>query len=78
MIDADLIHANLIRNGRAMVHVVEGLEVLKGNSGSWRETLLLNLTLNLYRHRLQSALGSLPRDVQDEILKASETGTFKE
>lgn len=71
MNDADEIKNPLIRNGRAMVQVVEGLEVLKENSGSWRETILLNLTLDLYRHRLRRALETVPLEVRDEIAKAS-------
>jgi len=73
MIDADAAQRELIRNGRAMVQVIAGLGILKASSGSWRETLLLNLTLTLYRHRLQRALDSVPRDVRDEILNASNT-----
>lgn len=75
MTDTDAVKSNLIRNGRAMVQVVEGLEVLKENAGSWRETLLINLTHDLYRHRLQSALASVPRDVREEILKESEANS---
>jgi len=70
MIDADAMKRTLIRDGRAMVQVVEGLETLKENSGSWQETLLLKLTLSLYRHRLERALEEVPRDVRDEIVGA--------
>lgn len=70
MTDIDAINSKPIRNGRAMVQVIEGLEVLKENAGSWRETLLINLTHDLYEDRLEKALVSAPREVRDEILKA--------
>lgn len=70
MTDTDAITNALIRNGRAMVQVVEGLEVLKENAGSWGETLLINLTHDLYENRLKKALVSVPRDVREEILMA--------
>lgn len=74
MTDTDTIKSNLIRNGRAMVQVVEGLEILKDDAGSWREKWLVNLTLDLYRHRMEKALLSVPRDVREEILRASQAG----
>lgn len=67
----DAIKSNLIRSGRAMVEVVEKFEVLKENAGSWREMLLISLTHDLYKHRLERALATLPREAKDEIMKAS-------
>lgn len=68
MTDEDTIKGNLIRNGRAMAQVVEGLEILKEDAGSWREKLLLDMTHDLYQHRLERALASVPREMRDEIL----------
>ena len=41
------LHNAAVRDGHAMVKVIEGLQVLKENSGSWRETLLINLILSV-------------------------------
>ena len=60
----------IVGNGVAMVKVVEGLLVLKDYSGSWRETLLINLTLSLYQHRLREMIKILPAEIGDEILLA--------
>ncbi|MBI5848514.1 MAG: hypothetical protein HZB31_11315 [Nitrospirae bacterium] len=60
----------IIENGLAMVKVIEGLLVLKDYSGSWRETLLINLTLSLYQHRLRQVIKILPAEIGDEILLA--------
>lgn len=73
MTDADSIKTKLLRNGRAMVQVVEGLEILKEDAGSWRETVLINLTQDLYSHRLERALASVPREVREEILKTTKS-----
>ena len=61
-------YSQILKNGQAMVKLIEGLLVLQENSGSWRETLLINLTLALYRHRLREAIKILPADIADEIL----------
>ena len=60
----------IIWNGLAMVKVIEGLLVLKDYSGSWRETLLINLTLSLYQHRLREMIKILPAEIGDKILLA--------
>ncbi len=63
----------IIGNGLAMVKVIEGLLVLKDYSGSWRETLLINLPLNFYQHRghrLRKMIKILPAEISDEILLA--------
>ncbi|MBI5848512.1 MAG: hypothetical protein HZB31_11305 [Nitrospirae bacterium] len=60
----------IIGNGLAMVKVIEGLLILKDYSGSWRETLLINLTLSLYQHRLREMIKTLPAEIGDEILLA--------
>ncbi len=73
MLDANAIKHKLILNGHAMVHVIEGLEILKEDSGSWQETLLLNLTLDLYRHRLNYGWEEVPLDIRDGILRVSKT-----
>ncbi len=54
-------------NIRAMLHVVNGLEVLKQNSGSWRESLLIDMTLALYRHRLDKARQTISPNIWAEI-----------
>lgn len=59
---------HIIGNGLAMVKVIEGLLVLKAYSGSWRETLLIKLTLSLYQHRLREMIKILPAELGDEIL----------
>lgn len=61
-------YQQIVANGQAMVKVIEGLLVLKESSGCWREALLINLTLALYRHRLRGAIQILPADGRDEIL----------
>jgi hypothetical protein len=63
----------LLQNGRAMVKVIEGLYFLKTTSGSWRESVLINLTLSLYQHRLRQAVKILPASLTAEIFSASET-----
>jgi hypothetical protein len=55
-----------------MVKLIEGLQILKRSSGSWRETQLINLTLSLYQHRLRQAIKVLPTDMTAEIPSASD------
>jgi hypothetical protein len=71
--DASRLRTSAIQNGRAMVKVIEGLQVLKRSSGSWSETLLINLTLSLYQHRLRQAIKVLPTEITVEILSASDS-----
>jgi hypothetical protein len=56
-----------------MVRLIESVDVLLTNSGSWRETLLLKATRGLYRHRLRGLIAALPPEVSAEILTASES-----
>ena len=72
-IKADQLRLAAVRDGRAMVKVIEGLQVLEENSGSWRETLLIKLTLSLYQHRLRQAIKILPPEVSNEILTAADS-----
>ena len=67
---ANRIRLLAIRNGQAIVKVIEGLQTLKGCPCSWRERLLINLTLSLYQHRLRQAVKVLPADMAGEILSA--------
>jgi hypothetical protein len=55
-----------------MVRLIESVDVLLTNSGSWHETLLLKATRGLYRHRLRGLIATLPPEVSAEILAASE------
>ncbi len=61
------------RNIRAMVRVIEGLEILKEDAGSWRERLLINPTLALYTHRLEVARRLLPPAILEQIEKELES-----
>ena len=66
------IHSNVVTQGRAMVRLIESIDVLLANSGSWRETWLLKATRGLYSHRLRGLVAALPTDVSAEILAASD------
>jgi hypothetical protein len=66
------IRHNVITEGRAMVRLIESIDVLLINSGSRRETWLLKATRGLYQHRLRGLIAVLPSDVSAEILAASD------
>jgi len=66
------IRSNVISQGRAMVRLIEAIDILLTNSGSGRETWLLKATRGLYRHRLRELVAVLPSDVSAEILAASD------
>ena len=55
-----------------MVRLIESIDVLLANSGSWRESVLLRMTRGLYRHRLRGFVGALPPEWSAEILAASD------
>jgi hypothetical protein len=55
---------HVTRNLTAMEQVISGLYVLKEYSGSRRKTLLINLTLALYEHRLEMAKKVLPAEMK--------------
>jgi hypothetical protein len=61
-----------IAQGRAMVHVIECVQVLLPNLGTWAETALLKLVIALYQHRLRRAIGGLPADWSEEKLGTRE------
>jgi len=69
----DEIRQRVIAQGRAMVRLIESIDVLLTNSGSWRESLLLRVTRGVYRHRLRRLIGVLPADISAEILAASDS-----
>ena len=73
LLPADERKQNVIAQGRAMVRLIESIDVLLANSGSWRESLLLRVTRGVYRHRLRRLIGVLPAELGAEILAASET-----
>ncbi len=64
---------NVARNIRAMVRVIESLEILKEDAGSWRERLLIHLTLALYTHRLEAVRRLLPSALLEQIEKELES-----
>ncbi len=59
--------AKVAENICAMHYVIKGLEVLKRDSGSWRETLLIGLTLTLYQHRLAKARHTISPQIWEAI-----------
>ena len=69
---SDELEQRVVAQGRAMVRLIEAIDVLLENSGSWRETALLKTAQRLYRHRLRELVAVLPPDVSAEILAASE------
>jgi hypothetical protein len=62
----------MIVQGKAMVRLLESIDVLLTNSGSWRETWLLKATRSLYSHRLRQLVAVLPPNVSAKLLAASE------
>jgi hypothetical protein len=66
------IQQNVIRQGRAMVRLIESSTVLLENSGSWRETWLLKATRGLYQRRLRQLIAALSTDISATILAASD------
>jgi hypothetical protein len=72
---SDVLRARAIAQGRAMVKLIEGAQVLLTNTGgAWPETVLLKLVLALYQHRLRLSIAVLPADWSEEILAASSAG----
>ena len=72
MQDDQQLRGRMIVQGRAMVRLVESIDVLLENSGSRRETWLLKATRGLYRSRLRQLVATLPTDMSAEILAASD------
>ena len=68
----DYIEQRVIAHGRAMVRLIEAIDVLLENSGSRREMALLRLVQRLHRHRLRDLMAVLPPETSAEILAASE------
>ncbi len=76
MIHVDALKREPIRNGRAMVQGIEGLKILKEDSGAWRETSLLKLTLDLYRYRLERTLDDVPTNVRAKVFNVSQASSL--
>jgi hypothetical protein len=61
---------HIIRQGRALVRVIEALSVIEPTG--WFERAVVRLLVAGYRRRLRVIIGTTPAWVGEEILSASE------
>ena len=63
---------NAVGLGRAYVRMVETADALLERKPFWIEKLLLRIVRALYSHRLRELVATLPSELTDEVMAASE------
>ena len=69
---AEEIINNAVGLGRAYVQIVETADALLERKPFWTEKLLLRIVRALYSHRLREVVATLPPNLTDEAMVASE------
>lgn len=72
---AEEIINNAVGLGRAYVRMVETADALLERKPFWTEKLLLRIVRTLYSHRLREMVATLPPELTDEVMAASEKMT---